>query len=69
MVNEFQAYVLQRTAGEWAPFFRSRVMSRSKDGESLTWLTEYLGAARVLEALVRDLYGVTSGNVSRVITP
>jgi hypothetical protein len=50
MINEFQAYLLQRTAQDWAPFLRERV----------------LAAARTLDTLVHGLYGLNSGNVSLV---
>ena len=66
MVNEFQAYLLQRPATEWAAFLRERVLGRAEGGQALTWLAEYLEAARSLDALVHSLYGLRSGNISTV---
>jgi hypothetical protein len=66
MVNEFQAYLLQRSAADWAPFLRERVLGRVAGGEALTWLAEYLEAARSLDALVHSLYGLHSGTISTV---
>src|SRR6185369_16640237 len=41
MVNEFQAYVLQRPAADWTAFFRDRVLGKSVPGaEAVTRLTE-----------------------------
>ena len=69
MINEFQAYILQRSAADWAPFFRERVLARSiVDAETPTWLAEYLTAAQSLDALVNTLYGLKSGEVSLVTT-
>ncbi len=68
MINEFQAYVLQRSAADWAPFLRERVLSREAPGEAATWLAEYLSAAQGLDSLVHRLYGLKSGNVSLVMT-
>lgn len=70
MVNEFQAYVLQRSSRDWTPFFRDRVLSRASPGEDVAgWLEEYLGAARKLDALVQSLYGLRSGDVSASLKP
>jgi len=66
MVNEFQAYLLQRPASDWPPFLRQRVLGRSTEGQALTWLAEYLEAARRLDALVHSLYGLRSGTISTV---
>jgi hypothetical protein len=70
MVNEFQAYVLQRSAAEWRAFFQDRVLggarafARSPAAANL--LDQYLGAAKTLEALVVGLYGLRSGDVATV---
>jgi len=65
MVNEFQAYVLQRPAEDWVPFFRDRVLGKSMPRtQALTLLTEYLAAAHTIDALVERLYGLRSGRVS-----
>jgi hypothetical protein len=70
MVNEFQAYVLQRSAAEWPVFFRdrviggSRVFSRSRTSPAL--VNEYLAAAKALDSLVFSLYGLRSGDVTTV---
>lgn len=70
MINEFQAYVLQRSARDWAPFFHERVLAKEADTpESRAWLTEYLGAARTLDAIVTSLYGLKSGDVSSSLRP
>jgi hypothetical protein len=70
MVNEFQAYVLQRPSAEWAFFFRDRVLggarALAKSRPSPAVLGEFLGAARTLDALVGRLYGLRSGDVSLV---
>ena len=69
MVNEFQAYVLQRPETDWAPFFRDRVLGRTTPGATaLGWLNEYLTAARTIDSLVGRLYGLRSGRVS-ITTP
>ena len=62
MINEFQAYLLQRPAPGWVPFLRDRVQGRSR-------LSEFLGAAQALEALVLRLYGLRSGEISLVRAP
>lgn len=59
MVNEFQAYVLQRTSAEWPEFFRDRVRGTS-------WLSDYLLGAQTLNGLVGTLYGLKSGVISPV---
>lgn len=59
MINEFQAYVLQRAADEWLPFFRDRV-------KGAPWVPGYLKAARTLDGLVGTLYGLQSGVITRV---
>ena len=69
MVNEFQAYVLQRSAAEWPAFFRERVLAKVPPQDVQAWLTEFLAAARTLDALVARLYGLKSGEVSLVTTP
>jgi len=66
MVNEFQAYVLQRPASDWETFFRDRVLSGTTESARLSWMTEYLDAARQLDTLVQGLYGFSSGNVALV---
>lgn len=68
MVNEFQAYLLQRSALEWQPFLRERVLSQSAEPEKTAWLAEILAGARVLDALVQRLYGLKSGDVSLIKT-
>lgn len=70
MVNEFQAYVLQRVPAEWTGFFRDRVLGKHAKGpEDLSRLNEFLEAARTLDALVHRLFGAKSGSVSTVFTP
>ncbi len=67
MINEFQAYLLQRSAREWTLFLRERVLAReARPEEAKAWLEEYLTAARSLDGLVHGLYGLNSGNVSLV---
>lgn len=66
MINEFQAYVLQRPPQDWEGFLRSRVLAEGSLGARLTWLGEYLSAAYALDTLVRDLFGLASGEVSLV---
>jgi hypothetical protein len=64
MVNEFQAYVLQRRAAEWPAFFEERVLSAVPPGGNSARLTELLTAARSIDALVGKLYGLESGSVA-----
>ena len=68
MVNEFQAYVLQRPSDEWEGFFRDRVLGGQKSSIRLSWMVEYLAAANDLEALVTGLFGIRSGAVSPLTT-
>jgi len=63
MINEFQAYVLQRPAVEWSAFFRDRVLTK---GAGRGTLGELLAAARTVDALVGSLYGLHAGSVFRV---
>lgn len=63
MVNEFQAYVLQRPASEWEGFFRQRVLGGSESARFQAALIEYRAAARELDAVVRNLFGFPSGDV------
>lgn len=70
MINEFQAYTLQRPAADWPEFFRERVLAHAERGPQLaTWMEQYLAAAKSLDTLVGSLFGVRSGNVSLVATP
>lgn len=68
MINEFQAYVLQRPATDWRPFFQGRVLAEvsAAPGQTARWLSEYTEAARSLDSLVNRLYGLRSGVVSTV---
>jgi len=68
MVNEFQAYVLQRTTAQWAEFFRDRVLAKASPDETLNCLAEYLAAAQSLDLLVESLYGLKTGDVSFLTT-
>ena len=65
MVNEFQAYILQRRAVDWTSFFRDRVLDSTP---APARLTEFLNAARGIDSLVFGLYGLHSGDVSLVKT-
>ncbi len=62
MINEFQAYVLQRASSEWAAFFRERVLG----GQSDERLSRLLRAARAVEEVITHLYGLRSGQVSSI---
>jgi hypothetical protein len=65
MVNEFQAYTLQRRASEWASFFGERVLAAvPPSGRNGAKLSEFLTAARAIDALVGRLYGLGSGSVT-----
>jgi hypothetical protein len=66
MVNEFQAYVLQRPAAEWEPFFRDRVLAQESGPKRLTHLQEFVNAARRVDATVQALFGFPSGTLSAV---
>jgi len=59
MVNEFQAYVLQRPEADWTVFFRDRV----KAGR---WVPQLLEAAKTLDGLVQTLYGLRSGTITGI---
>lgn len=59
MVNEFQAYVLQRPEADWTAFFRDRV----KAGR---WVPQLLKAAKTLDGLVQTLYGLRSGMITGI---
>ncbi len=61
MMNEFQAYVLQRSPADWVGFFRDKVRSK-------LWLPDYMLASQELDTLVQRLYGFRSGKVSLVRT-
>jgi hypothetical protein len=63
MVNEFQAYTLQRRAIDWPSFFRDRVLS-SETPNAAARLAEFLNAAQAIDALVKKLYGLHSGDIS-----
>lgn len=66
MINEFQAYVLQRSPREWSSFFEQRVLDGMDGSAAQGWLSEYLVASRELDALVGRLYGLGSGQISTV---
>lgn len=66
MINEFQAYVLQRSPRFWKEFFADRVLGSAPDPASESWLSEYLSAAQELDALVGRLYGLSSGEISTI---
>jgi len=66
MINEFQAYVLQRSTRHWRSFFEERVLSSVNDPASATWLSEYLTASQELDSLVGRLYGLSSGEISTI---
>jgi hypothetical protein len=63
MVNEFQAYTLQRRASEWPSFF-NRVVATAPTSNQGELLTELLTAARSIDGTVGTLYGLSSGNVA-----
>ncbi len=63
MVNEFQAYTLQRRAAEWPSFF-DRVLATVPVSKQGPLLTELLTAARAIDATVGRLYGLSSGKVA-----
>ena len=63
MVNEFQAYTLQRRATQWPSFF-DRVLAAVPASNRGQLLTELLTAARSIDATVGSLYGLSSGNVA-----
>lgn len=66
MVNEFQAYVLQRSPRDWNSFFRGRVLAQVDEPASNHWASEYGAAAQQLNTLVGRLYGISSGEISAV---
>lgn len=65
MINEFQAYVLQRPAAEWEGFFRNRVLSSGVPPRA-TLVEDFLAACGQLDSLTKALFGFSSGNVSGV---
>lgn len=66
MINEFQAYVLQRSPRDWGPFFAQRVLARTEGASATVWLSEYLAAAEELDGLVGRLFGLKSGRISSI---
>lgn len=68
MINEFQAYVLQRPSSEWEGFFQGRVLAASANRPDTSMLLEaFLSASRQLDSLTKALFGFPSGQVSSVI--
>lgn len=68
MINEFQAYVLQRRAADWPSYFEERVLADMPPAQETVVLADLIAAARAVDQKVFELYGLHAGSVSLLST-
>lgn len=66
MINEFQAYVLQRIPRYWNEFFGERVLDQVEPETRLVWLESFRMASEALDALVGRLFHLSSGKITSI---